>query len=50
MRKGCEAFIGQWSEQVEMVFLKRENNESVEQQLCVKKTKACLGVDMTQKQ
>jgi hypothetical protein len=30
MMKGCEAFIGGWSEEVELALMNRENNQVIE--------------------
>ncbi len=47
MRKGCEAFMGAWNEVVERELLKRDGNDKVETDICIHKTKACVGIDST---
>ena len=50
MRRGCEAFMGQWTAVLERALVKRQSNDSIEQEICELKTKACAGVDMSQRQ
>lgn len=45
MRKGCDAFMGDYAETVENMIMKRGNNEEIENEICVKKTKVCKDVD-----
>lgn len=41
MKKGCEAFMAGWSEEVEKALISRKNNEDVEDYVCYKLTNAC---------
>jgi hypothetical protein len=34
MKKGCEAFMSGWSEQVEKALIKRESNAEIEDKIC----------------
>ena len=38
MKKGCEAFMAGWSEEVEKALINRKNNEDIEDYVCYKLT------------
>ena len=43
MKKGCEAFISGWSEEVELALIKREDN-NVEDHICYKLTNVIMHI------
>eukprot|EP00828_Plagiopyla_frontata_P014771 TRINITY_DN1925_c0_g1_i4.p1 TRINITY_DN1925_c0_g1~~TRINITY_DN1925_c0_g1_i4.p1 ORF type:complete len:139 (-),score=53.64 TRINITY_DN1925_c0_g1_i4:18-434(-) len=49
MRKGCEAFYAAHYDVLERELIKRIDNDSIEERICVKVTKACKGVDFEAK-
>lgn len=46
MREGCEAFIMDWEEVIEKYLQIRENNDTIEDRICNKISKACRNVDV----
>jgi hypothetical protein len=46
MREGCEAFIGEWDELLELELIKRVGNSDIEDKVCQQITKACHNVDV----
>ncbi|KAL4441954.1 hypothetical protein ABPG74_003705 [Tetrahymena malaccensis] len=49
MVKGCHAFISGWDELIEKKMVNRASNADIENDICLKRTRACLGVDPSDK-
>lgn len=45
MKKGCEAFMAAWNDELETALIKRANNSEIEDQVCREITHACEGVE-----
>ncbi|CAK76135.1 unnamed protein product (macronuclear) [Paramecium tetraurelia] len=45
VESGCTVFIGGWRDQLSEHLMKRESNESIEDEFCVQYTKACFEID-----
>lgn len=46
MFEGCLAFLVEHYDDIESVFLNRDDNKMVETNLCFEKTKACLDEEL----
>ncbi|CAD8126762.1 unnamed protein product [Paramecium sonneborni] len=45
VQSGCNVFIGGWRDQLTEYLMKRESNETIEDEFCVKYTKACFEIN-----
>ncbi|CAD8156079.1 unnamed protein product [Paramecium octaurelia] len=45
VESGCTVFIGGWRDQLSEHLMKRESNESIEDEFCVQYTKACFEIN-----
>ena len=45
MKKGCEAFMAAWNDELESALIKRANNSEIEDHVCRELTHACEGVE-----
>ena len=46
MIHGCESFLVGWEEEMELALINRVGNDLVENEFCLKKSYACIGVDL----
>jgi hypothetical protein len=49
MVKGCVGFLGVHSEDIVQGLVKRESNESAENDICFERTKVCIETENRQK-
>ncbi|CAD8047301.1 unnamed protein product [Paramecium sonneborni] len=49
MKKGCEAFMSGWSEEVTEALMNRKGNDSIEDEICYKLTNSCKDIEKGQR-